>query len=205
MATGGAGAGMKRVMDATVAACGLAVTGPVILVLGVAIALESPGGPFFGHERVGLQGKRFRVWKLRTMVRDAVRSGDAITVGGDHRVTPLGRLLRATKLDELPQLINVLVGEMSLVGPRPEVPEFVARFAAEYREILTVRPGITDEASIRFRSEEVVLATQSDPLAYYEHVLLPQKIAMARRYVRERSLLGDLSILARTALAVLVG
>lgn len=195
----------KRVIDVLAAAAGLSVAGPVVALLATAVALESPGNPFFGHERVGLHGRKFKVWKLRTMVPNANLGGEPITVGGDRRITKLGRLLRATKLDELPQLFNVLRGDMSLVGPRPEVPEFVARFAADYDQILSVRPGITDEASIRYRHEEDILQDQPDPIRYYEEVLLPRKIALAKDYVRRYSLTGDLAILVRTALVVLRG
>lgn len=132
------------------------------------------------------------------MVSDAESVGPPITSGGDPRVTRVGGFLRASKLDELPQLFNVLAGEMSLVGPRPEVARYVELFPSEYREILSVRPGITDEASIAFRSEEAILARALDPEREYVEIVLPRKIAAYRRYVREMSLVTDLSILLRT-------
>jgi lipopolysaccharide/colanic/teichoic acid biosynthesis glycosyltransferase len=182
---------------------GLAAALPVLFGIAAAVKLDSPGPVFFGHERVGRHGRRFRTWKFRTMEQGAKDKGVEITAGGDPRVTRIGRLLRATKLDELPQLLNVLAGEMSLVGPRPEVAKYVEIFQQDYDVILSVRPGITDEASIAFRQEEQVLAAAQDPQREYLEKVAPQKIALYRRYVDEMSLGKDLSIIIRTIWKVL--
>jgi lipopolysaccharide/colanic/teichoic acid biosynthesis glycosyltransferase len=154
----------------------------------------------FRQVRVGWRGRTFRILKLRTMRQATV--GPEVTAGGDARVTHVGRVLRRFKLDELPQLWNVLVGDMSLVGPRPEVPRYVQRFPEAYARILGVRPGITDFAAIAYRDEESILAASSDPEATYVEVVLPAKIALYHRYLAERSLLTDLRLLARTLGAV---
>lgn len=175
---------------------------PALATIGAAVKLDSRGPMFFGHERVGRDGKRFRTWKFRTMVQDADKMGAEVTAGGDPRVTRVGRILRATKLDELPQLYNVLVGDMSLVGPRPEVPHYVELFRDDYEEILKVRPGITDEASIEFRDEEKILAEADDPEKEYVERIAPRKISLYKKYVREMSLHNDLSILVKTLIKV---
>jgi len=189
---------VKRSIDVLASAWGLVALSPLLGGLMAAVKLDSDGPALFGHERVGRGFRRFKVWKLRTMVRDAERKGGQVTAGGDPRVTRLGRWLRRTKLDELPQLYNVLVGEMSLVGPRPEAPRYVEMFADDYQEVLTVRPGITDEASLEFRHEEEVLARAPDPEREYREVVLPRKIALYRQYVRHCSLSNDVSIVLRT-------
>jgi lipopolysaccharide/colanic/teichoic acid biosynthesis glycosyltransferase len=139
------------------------------------------------------------------MVADAERLGGPLSVGADARITPVGRVLRRFKLDELPQLFNVLVGDMSLVGPRPEVPEYVERFRADYEEIQTVRPGLTDLASLKYRDEAAVLAGAADPAAEYVRVILPDKLRLGREYVRRASVMFDLSIILRTIGAVAGG
>ena len=151
---------------------------------------------FYSQIRVGRRFRPFRLYKFRSMYSS--RRGPSITAATDSRITRAGRVLRATKLDELPQLWNVLLGDMSLVGPRPEVPEYVEAFRQRYREILEVRPGITDLASLRFQNEEQVLAAASDPLQEYRTVVLPAKLDLADEYLRRRSLSLDLSILWRT-------
>ena len=186
----------KRGFDLVAAALGLIVFSP-LLVLGAILVLFSGTGPiFFRQERVGRRFRPFRIYKFRTMFDGA--QGPPITFFGDRRITPSGRFLRRAKLDELPQLFNVIKGEMSLVGPRPEVAPFVEQFRADYEEILRVRPGITDEASIVFRHEDRALAQAADPQAYYVLEILPRKIALAKDYVRTMSLGRDLSILLRT-------
>ena len=182
---------------------GLAALWPLLLALSVAVKLDSPGPAFFGHERVGRGWSRFKVWKFRTMVSGADQAGAAVTAGGDPRITRLGRLLRRTKLDELPQLWNVLVGEMSMVGPRPEAPRYAEAFREAYDEILAVRPGITDEAAITYRNEEAVLAAAEEPERIYLEEVLPRKIELYRRYLEQQSLAGDLKLILRTLDAVI--
>jgi len=151
---------------------------------------------------MGLGFRRFHILKFRTM---RVAGGPSVTVAGDNRVTRIGRILRATKLDELPQLWNVLRGDMSLVGPRPEVPEYVDLYRERYRKVLKVRPGITDLASIRFRNEEELLSRSGDPLKEYAERILPAKLDFAEEYVSTHTLFGDISILFRTATAIIKG
>ncbi len=194
----------KRLFDVLAAAAGLGALAPLLVALGVAVKLDSSGPALYGHERVGRGWQRFRVWKFRTMVADAESLGPQVTAGGDPRITRVGRLLRDTKLDELPQLWNVLVGEMSLVGPRPEAPRYAEAFAEAYHEILQVRPGITDEAAIVYRDEERLLADAEDPERAYLETVLPAKIELYRSYLRERSFGRDVSILLRTVRKVVV-
>jgi len=169
------------------------------------VALDSPGPVFFRQVRVGRGFRPFRIIKFRTMVEDAARRGGPLSIGADPRVTRVGRWLRRLKLDELPQLFNVLAGDMSLVGPRPEVPEYVERYRADYADILTVRPGMTDLASLKYRDESALLAAAADPGAEYVRVILPDKIRLAREYVRRSSVLFDLSLILRTLGAVVGG
>ena len=190
----------KRVIDVAAAGAGLGLLWPVLAAAAVAVKLSSPGPVLFRQERIGRYGRPFRILKFRSMRAGA--NGPAVTASGDERVTPVGRLLRRYKLDELPQLWNVLVGEMSLVGPRPEVPRYVDRFPADYERILTIRPGITDRAALEYRDEESVLAGAADPEAAYVDVVLPAKIALYHRYLDEMSLRTDLALVLRT-LAVL--
>jgi len=194
-------AAAKRALDAGVAATGLLALGPLLAVLALAVKLDSPGPVLFRHERVGRGGRSFKLFKFRSMTHGA--KGPQVTSAGDGRITRVGRWLRRTKLDELPQLWNVLVGDMSLVGPRPEVARYVELFAEDYRDILEVRPGITDFAAIEYRDEERVLAAAADPEAEYRQVVLPAKIALYRRYLAERSLTTDLLLIGRTLLAIL--
>lgn len=179
----------------------MVVLAPLLAAVGIAVIADSPGPVLFRHERVGLRGQKFRLLKFRSMAHGS--RGSQVTAAGDARVTRVGRLLRRTKLDELPQLWNVLVGDMSLVGPRPEVERYVTLFAHDYEEILQVRPGITDFAAIEYRDEERILAAAADPEREYRQVVLPAKIALYRRYLAERSLRTDLNIIARTLIAVL--
>jgi lipopolysaccharide/colanic/teichoic acid biosynthesis glycosyltransferase len=188
---------VKRAFDLGFSTLGLILLSPIILAISIGVKWFSPGPVFFRQERVGKNFKSFSIYKFRTMSIDAV-SDPPITVRGDPRVTRFGRFLRRTKLDELPQLINVFKGEMSLVGPRPEVPYYVQRFRNDYEEILQVRPGITDEASIEFRHEDAVLAAAAVPEELYLNEVLPRKIALAKRYVRNGGIADDLRIILRT-------
>ena len=188
---------VKRCCDIVVSAAVLVVLAPLLLLLGIGVALDSGLPVFFSQLRVGRNFAQFRLWKFRTM--RTCLPGSSITVLGDPRITRLGKLLRATKLDELPQFWNVFLGDMSLVGPRPEIPEFVWLFKLRYARLLTVRPGITDIASIRFRNEEELLAASADPLRDYVERVLPIKLDLADEYLQTASFFKDLSILFRTA------
>ena len=190
----------KRAIDVAASAAGLVLVSPLLAAAAVAVKLSSPGPVVFRQVRVGWRGRSFEILKLRTMRRGS--DGPSVTAGGDARVTRVGGFLRRYKLDELPQLWNVLVGDMSLVGPRPEVPRFVERFPEAYARILTIRPGITDFAALEYRDEESILAGAADPEAEYVNVVLPAKIALYRRYLEERSLSTDLRLLARTLAAI---
>jgi lipopolysaccharide/colanic/teichoic acid biosynthesis glycosyltransferase len=181
----------------------LLLLAPLLLLIALAVALGSPGGAFFRQERVGRDGRPFKLLKFRSM-RPGSEAQGQLTVGGrDPRITGIGYLLRKTKLDELPQLWNVLVGDMSLVGPRPEVPRYVALYTAEQRAVLSVRPGITGLASLAYIDENEVLSRSADPERAYIEEVMPAKLALDLRYVRERSLWLDLRIMARTALRLL--
>lgn len=193
----------KRAFDVLVAGVGLVLSAPAQVGIAAAVRLDSAGPVIFAQTRVGRFGRPFTILKFRTMtVSDAGRAG-AVTGGADPRITRVGAVLRATKLDELPQLVNVLRGDMSLVGPRPEVPRYVRAWDPRLRPlILAVRPGITDPASIAFRHEGRELAAVPDPQAYYVRHLLPRKTALYADYVRGLSWRADLLVLARTARAV---
>ena len=188
---------LKRLFDIAASAIGLLLLAPVLLGIAIWIKRDSPGPVFFQQERIGRHGQPFRIYKFRSMRQD--NAGLQITVGEDARITRSGRFIRAYKLDELPQLINVLLGDMSIVGPRPEVPRYVALYPAEVRaEVLSVRPGITDLASVQYRSESTLLAQSSNPEQTYVDTILPAKLALCRQYVRERSFWLDLHIIGMT-------
>ena len=188
---------LKRLFDMAASGIGLLLLAPLLLALAVWIKCDSAGPVFFLQERVGLHGKLFRIIKFRSMRQH--HAGPQITVGEDARITRSGRFIRAYKLDELPQLINVLLGDMSLVGPRPEVPRYVALYPADVREeVLSVRPGMTDLASVQYRSESDLLAASSDPERTYTTVILPAKLALYQQYVRQRSLWLDVRIICVT-------
>ena len=196
---------VRRCLDTTVALLGLLLTSPIMLAAAIAIKLGSPGPVIFRQVRVGRGGQPFDILKFRTMRQDAERHGGQLTVGADARVTAVGGFLRAWKVDELPQLVNVVRGEMALVGPRPEVPRYVALYSAEQRKVLAVRPGITDPASIKYRSESEVMAAQAEPERYYIEVLMPQKLQINLDYLARRSLASDFGVILATAAAVLKG
>jgi lipopolysaccharide/colanic/teichoic acid biosynthesis glycosyltransferase len=193
---------LKRIFDLMAAMVGLLVLSPSYLIIALAIRMSSPGPVLFRQIRVGRGGVDFILFKFRTMtVREGSEHG-RFDAGDTSRVTRIGRFLRATKLDELPQLWNVVRGDMSLVGPRPEVRKWVEVYPKRWARVHTVRPGITDPASILFRHEERILAEFSDPEGVYREQILPQKLDLYEEYVRTRSLLEDLIILGRTALAL---
>ena len=194
----------KRAFDVAVSAVGLVVLSPVFLGVAVAIKLTDGGPVFFRQERVGMGGQVFRIHKFRSM--RVANEGALVTSANDSRITPVGAFLRKSKLDELPQLIDVLVGDMSVVGPRPEVPRYVELWGEETRrEILSIRPGITDPAAIAFRNEQDELAAADDPERHYVEVILPKKVAMYRDYAQHRSLVGDLAVIVRTFAAIVRG
>jgi len=163
------------------------------------IKADSKGPVFFRQTRVGRNGKEFKIYKFRTMAVDAERNGVQLTVGADSRVSSAGRFLRKYKLDELPQLVNVLKGDMSIVGPRPEVPKYVEYYPSQIKSlVLSVRPGITDPASLFFRNENEMLAESDDPESTYIQTIIPIKLEYYSQYVRERSLLTDITLIAKT-------
>ncbi len=195
---------IKRLFDFFSALIGLVVLLPLFIVVAFLVRFGSNGPVFFKQERIGRRFKPFFIYKFRTMVRDAQKSGLQITAGGDARVTAIGRILRKTKIDELPQLINVAKGDMSIVGPRPEVKKYVEYYKQEYETILSVRPGITDISSLTFRDEESVLKGQDNPEHFYLTVLLPEKMRMAKEYILHRSFFYDMKLIFLTFYRILV-
>lgn len=194
----------KRIFDLFFALTGTVLLLPVFVCLAVWIKMDSPGPIFFRQVRVGKFGKCFRIFKMRTMSLDAESKGRQITVGVDSRVTRSGKFLRHYKLDELPQLLNVVRGEMSLVGPRPEVPRYVELYPEAVRElILSVPPGITDYASIEYRDENTILGQADDPDKAYIEEVMPSKLGYYQRYVAERSLLVDFVLILKTFKAII--
>ena len=195
----------KRAMDIVLSACALAILWPLLLLIALAIWIDDPGPVFYRQVRVGRNGKTFRIFKFRSMVMDADKKGLAITVGRDSLITRVGAVLRKTKLDELAQLLNVLLGQMSFVGPRPEVPKYVELYTPYQRQVLLVRPGITDYASIAYRNENDLLAGASDPEAMYIEQIMPDKIELNMKYLREISPLADIRLILKTIVAVIKG
>jgi lipopolysaccharide/colanic/teichoic acid biosynthesis glycosyltransferase len=193
---------IRRLVDVTAATAGLVVLSPLFLIIAVSIKRDSPGPVFYRARRVGKDGHEFRLYKFRSMVADADRQGPGITASGDSRVTRVGLMLRRTKLDELPQLINVLRGDMSLVGPRPEDPRYVALYTDEQRQVLAVRPGITSAASLTYRDESTLLAGE-DWERHYIQEIMPHKLAIDLDYQARRTLASDLNLIVSTVLALL--
>jgi len=195
--------GNKRLTDVAVAGVLLVILAPLLALVCVAVRVTSVGAIFFTQDRVGLRGRNFRIIKFRTMVDNADQMGPSVTSSDDPRITRLGRLLRATKIDELPQLINVVRGDMSLVGPRPQVPRYVSQFPEYSRAvILSVRPGITGPTALVFRHEEEMLENRADREEFYLSVLLPMKCDMDVRYVHSRSAVIDSKVLIETGAMV---
>ena len=193
---------MKRVFDVAVAGCGLVVLSPLLLLASIAVKAGSPGPVLYRGVRVGRNGDEFHIYKFRTMRVGADRQGPPLTSANDARVTGIGRLLRHTKFDETPQLLNVLRGEMSLVGPRPEHPDFVRHYSEAQRQVLSVRPGITGPTALAFLREEEMLK-DGDPIATYVTSIMPRKLAMDLEYVRTATFAGDLRLLAATVARLL--
>jgi lipopolysaccharide/colanic/teichoic acid biosynthesis glycosyltransferase len=196
------GAGLKRAFDIIFALAGLVALAPFLLLISLAIRVSSGPPVFFRQQRVGLLGRDFMLWKFRTMTTLRGAEKGAFEPGSTRRVTGIGRWLRKTKMDELPQLWNVVRGDMSLVGPRPEVRRWVEAYPERWAFVHTVRPGITDPASIRFRSEEDLLASAADPERMYREEILPQKLAIYEEYVRTRTFWGDVKIILSTIAAL---
>ena len=190
----------KRAFDVVCSALGLLVLSPVLLVCALLVGLTSPGGVLFRQERIGRDGVPFTIYKFRSMRQD--NAGLKITTSGDSRITPGGKVLRKTKLDELPQLWNVLKGDMSFVGPRPEVREYTDLYDGEQRQVLLVRPGITGLASIRFRNENELLDASDDPNRTYMEEVMPQKIALDLEYIPHASVIYDIRLILETLVTV---
>lgn len=199
----GTSAFVKRGLDICVSSLGLLLLAPVFAVVAALIKLDSPGSVFFRQERIGRGFRAFWIYKFRTMVAHAPLIGGTVTTTRDPRITKLGAILRDTKLDELPQLINVLKGEMSLVGPRPEVQEYVDMFRAQYATVLSVRPGLTDLASLKYRHEAEILSTATNPEEEYVRHILPDKLRLAEEYVRRSCLVLDLRLIFQTIVRLL--
>jgi lipopolysaccharide/colanic/teichoic acid biosynthesis glycosyltransferase len=195
---------MKRLFDITAASAGLLVLAPILILVALAIKRDSRGPIFFKQIRVGQGFKPFWIYKFRTMVDGAAGGSPSITVGADPRITRIGELLRKTKIDETPQLLNILRGDMSFVGPRPEVPRYVGLFQRDYEEVLKVRPGLTDLASLKYRDEASVLGQYDHPETEYVERLLPDKIRLAKEYIQKASFGYDLALILKTLVKLLV-
>jgi lipopolysaccharide/colanic/teichoic acid biosynthesis glycosyltransferase len=192
---------MKRMLDIVVAGVGLLLLAPLFGAVALMIKLDSPGAVFFKQKRIGKCFHPFWIYKFRTMSEGA--PGALLTVGADPRITRVGNFLRRSKIDELPQLINILKGEMTLVGPRPEVPRYVEAFHRDYQEILAVRPGLTDLASLKYRDEARLLGQSGRPEEEYLQRVLPDKIRLGKEYIRRSSLLFDLNLIVKTVVKVI--
>lgn len=194
---------MKRIFDILMSSLGLILLSPLFILLSIWVKLDSSGPVFYRQVRVGRCGKDFNLLKFRSMLTDSDKKG-LITIGDrDPRITRSGYFIRKYKLDELPQLINVFKGDMSLVGPRPEVRKYVDLYNPEQKEVLKVRPGITDRASVKYRNESDLLARAENPEEYYIHVIMPDKIRMNLEYIKSSNLLSDLKIIFQTFAEIL--
>lgn len=193
---------IKRLFDLIVALVSLIVLAPLLLIVGLLIKLESPGPVFYRGDRIGKDGVPFKIYKLRTMVTNADRTGSALTHSGDPRITRVGRILREWKIDEFPQLLNILRGEMSVVGPRPESPGYVKHYTPEQRQVLQVKPGMTGLTQVRFRHEETLLSRCTNPEEDYIEKIMPQKLALDLEYIGNQSLLLDVQLIIQTFLCL---
>lgn len=193
---------LKRIFDIISSLFGLILLSPFMIIIAILIKLDSKGPIFFKQVRVTKNGREFKIFKYRTMKIGSDKYSQ-ITVGKDSRITKVGDFLRKYKLDEIPQLINVLIGDMSLVGPRPEVPKYVALYTEEQREILKVRAGITDYASIEFSNENDILANEADPEKAYIEKIMPRKIELNKKYLSEISVMTDIKIILLTIKKIL--
>lgn len=193
---------IKRLFDIGASSIGLILLSPILILIAICIKLDSKGPVFFKQVRVGKNKELFKIYKFRTMVTDAEKLGKQITIGNDTRITKVGTFIRKCKLDELPQLINVLNGDMSLVGPRPEVPKYVELYDDYQEQILLVQPGITDYASIEFRNESEILGESENPESKYINDIMPYKIELNIKYIKNISLYEDLKLITRTIKAI---
>ena len=189
---------IKRIFDVMCASLGLIILSPMLIIVTILIKKGSDGPVFFKQIRVGENEKEFLILKFRTMVVDAEKLGKQITIGNDSRITKIGALLRKYKLDELPQLINVFKGEMSLVGPRPEVPRYVKLYTEEQRKVLKIKPGITDLASLRYKDENDLLGDKQDPEAFYINTVMPDKLSLNLEYMKKNNVIFDIYIIIKT-------
>jgi lipopolysaccharide/colanic/teichoic acid biosynthesis glycosyltransferase len=194
---------VKRIFDLICSTLGLIVLSPVLIIIAIRIKMGSDGPVFFKQIRVGENNKEFEILKFRTMVVNAEKLGRQITVGNDNRITKIGAFLRKYKLDELPQLINVFKGEMSLVGPRPEVPRYVKLYNEEQRLVLKVKPGITDLASIRYRDENDLLGGVENPDEFYINTIMPDKLDLNLEYINKNNIFFDIYIIFKTIIKCL--
>ena len=188
----------KRIFDIVATLIGGILLLPLIVIIIVWIKTTSKGPLFYVQKRVGLNFKEFNLYKFRSMVVNADKVGPSVTSGDDPRITKIGKILRKTKIDELPQLINVLKGDMSLVGPRPEVMKFVKQRKEEYKKILTIKPGITDNAAIEYRDEETIMEQYENKEKAYIEIVLPEKIKLYNQYISNISFIGDLKLILKT-------
>lgn len=195
---------LKRSFDILISLLGLFFLSPIFLIIAILIKLDSKGPVFFRQVRIGKDIKEFKIFKFRTMIVDAETRGMQITVDGDNRITKPGAFLRKSKMDELPQLINVLIGDMSFVGPRPEVPKYVAMYDENQKIILKIRPGITDIASIEYRDENILLAQSDNPEKTYIEEIMPKKIQLNIKYMKDISFINDLELIIKTIFKIIL-
>jgi lipopolysaccharide/colanic/teichoic acid biosynthesis glycosyltransferase len=188
----------KRWFDVFATFIGLVLLSPLFILLSIAIKLTSNGPVFFKQERIGKNFVPFKMIKFRSMIVNDANSNQLVTSSGDPRITPIGKVLRRYKLDELPQLVNVMMGDMSLVGPRPEVMRYIKHHKKEYEFILSIQPGITDNAAIAFKNEEDILAQYDDPETAYVEKIMPKKIALYKAYIQKQTLLNDIGLILKT-------
>lgn len=189
---------IKRIFDFLVSLVGIIILSPIFIIVSIAIKIDSRGSILFLQKRVGKDGKEFNIYKFRTMVTDAEKLGKQITIGNDSRITKVGAFLRKFKIDELPQLFNVLLGDMSLVGPRPEVPKYVALYNNEQKKVLSIRPGITDMASLRYKDENDILGKVDNPEEYYINVIMKDKLSLNLEYIEKSNVFFDIYLIVKT-------
>ena len=193
---------IKRIFDLLSSLVGLIILSPLLMLISLLIIIDSKGNAFYSQKRVGRKGNQFNLLKFRTMKQNSDIKG-LLTIGKDSRITRIGHYLRKSKLDEIPQLINIIRGDMSVVGPRPETPNYVELYTEEQQKVLNVRPGLTDYASLEFINESETLAKHDDPEKAYIETIMPQKLSLNLQYIRDQSLLIDIKIIFKTLLRIL--